>query len=119
MVLDVARSRIGVNYKQLPVNCPLNPVGKYSWSLSAGVASNSLLATFTRDGAMSFDNQGSRPVFASTQDALKLIPRPYNDDNHTIWTGGAVKYVSVPSEIDFDQPRIFVRTLSSAGSQCY
>lgn len=57
---------------------------------------------------MSFYNQGSRPVFASTQDALKLVPRPYNDDNHTIWVGGAVKYVSVPSEIDFDQARGFV-----------
>lgn len=58
---------------------------------------------------MSFYNQGSRPIFASTVDALKLAPRPYNDDNHTIWTGGAVKYVSVPSEIDFDQARGFVR----------
>jgi catalase len=24
------RYRIGVNHKQLPINCPLNPVGKYS-----------------------------------------------------------------------------------------
>jgi len=58
---------------------------------------------------MSFYNQGSRPMFASSQDALKLAPRPYNDDNHTIWVGGAIKYVSVPTEIDFDQARIFVR----------
>ncbi|KAF9452129.1 catalase-domain-containing protein [Macrolepiota fuliginosa MF-IS2] len=92
---DAARSRIGVNYKQLPINCPLN-----------------LIATFTRDGAMSFYNQGSRPEFASTQDALKLTPRPYNDDNHTIWVGGAVKFVSTPSEIDFDQARGFWGRLS-------
>ncbi|KXN88045.1 Catalase [Leucoagaricus sp. SymC.cos] len=95
MPADAARARIGINYKQLPINCPLNPV-----------------AGFTRDGAMSFFNEGSRPVFASTQDALKLIKRPYNDDNHTIWVGGAVKYVSQPSEIDFDQARGFWSRLS-------
>lgn len=92
---DAARARIGVNYKQLPINCPLNPV-----------------ASFGRDGAMSFFNQGSRPVFASTQDPLKLVSRPYNDDNHTVWVGGAVKYVSQPSEIDFDQARGFWSRLS-------
>ncbi|KAF8892885.1 catalase-like domain-containing protein [Infundibulicybe gibba] len=92
---DAARYRLGVNHKQLPVNCPLNPV-----------------ANFLRDGAMSFNNQGYRPNFVSTQDPIQLIPRPYNDDNHTIWTGGAVQYVSTPSEIDFDLPRIFWRNLS-------
>lgn len=50
-------------------------------------------------------------MFASSQDALKLVPRPYNDDNHTTWVGGAVKYVSVPTEQDFEQARIFVRVL--------
>lgn len=46
----------------------------------------------------------------STIDPIQVETRPYNDDNHTIWTGGAVKYVSTPSEIDFDLPRIFVST---------
>jgi len=92
---DAARARIGVNYKQLPINCPLNPV-----------------ASFGRDGGMAYYNQGSRPIFASTTDALKLAPRPYNDDNHTTWAGGAVKFVSVPSEIDFDQARGFWSRLS-------
>lgn len=49
----------------------------------------------------------------STIDPIQVETRPYNDDNHTIWTGGAVKYVSTPSEIDFDLPRIFVSTCSS------
>lgn len=66
------------------------------------------LANFLRDGSMSFNNQGKRPNFWSQQDMLNLEVRPYNDDNHTIWVGGAVKYVSTPSEIDFDLPRIFV-----------
>ncbi len=60
---------------------------------------------------MSFYNQGNRPMFASTTQPLKLTPRPYNDDNHTTWVGGAVKFVSVPTEIDFDQAHIFVRVV--------
>jgi catalase len=67
-------------------------------------------ANFLRDGAMNFNNQGKRPNFWSQQDLLPLAPRPYNDDNHTIWTGGAVKYLSTPTELDFDLPRIFVRS---------
>ncbi|KAH7923317.1 catalase-domain-containing protein [Leucogyrophana mollusca] len=92
---DAQRYRTGINHKQLPINCPLNPV-----------------ANFLRDGAMSFNNQGKRPNFWSQQDLLGLEVRPYNDDNHTIWVGGAVKYVSTPSEIDFDLPRIFWNGLS-------
>lgn len=92
---DAQRYRTGVNGKQLPINCPLNPV-----------------ANFLRDGAMNFNNQGKRPNFWSQQDLLPLAPRPYNDDNHTIWTGGAVKYLSTPTELDFDLPRIFWNGLS-------
>ncbi|KAH0826396.1 catalase-like domain-containing protein [Lanmaoa asiatica] len=62
---------------------------------------------FLRDGSMNFNNQGKRPNFWSQQDI-----RPYNDDNHTIWVGGAVKYVSTPTEQDFELPRIFWNGLS-------
>ncbi len=65
-------------------------------------------ATFSRDGAMSFYNQGNRPIFPSTINALKLARRPYNDDNHTIWVGGAVQGVSEFGEIDYEQARGFV-----------
>ncbi|KAF9458977.1 catalase-like domain-containing protein [Collybia nuda] len=92
---DAQRYRIGINHKQLPVNCPLNPV-----------------ANFLRDGAMAFNNQGSRPNYHSTLDPIKLPIRYYNDDNHTIWVGGAVKFLSQPSEIDFDQARGFWHRLS-------
>ncbi|KAG2074397.1 catalase-domain-containing protein [Suillus decipiens] len=92
---DAQRYRTGVNSKQLPINCPLNPV-----------------ANFERDGAMAFNNQGKRPNFWSQQDTLGLAPRPYNDDNHTIWTGGAVMYLSTPTEADFDLPRTYWNGLS-------
>lgn len=95
---DAQRYRIGKNHKQLPINCPLNPS-----------------ANFLRDGYMNFNNQGSRPNFASTQgqDQMQLTPRYYNDDNHTSWVGGAVKYLSQPTEIDFDLPRYWVCSFSS------
>lgn len=57
---------------------------------------------------MNFNNQGKRPNFWSQQDMLNLEDRPYNDDNHTIWVGGAVKYLSAPTEQDFELPRMFV-----------
>ena len=57
---------------------------------------------------MAFNNQGKRPNFWSQQDMLNLEVRPYNDENHTIWVGGAVKYLSTPTEQDFELPRIFV-----------
>ncbi|ETW79350.1 catalase [Heterobasidion irregulare TC 32-1] len=97
---DAQRYRIGINHKQLPINAPINPV-----------------ANFLRDGFMSFNNQGSRPNYMSTIDPINLEQRPYNDDNHTIWTGGAVKYVSRPTELDFELPRIFWNQLSETDQE--
>ncbi|KAF8550192.1 hypothetical protein OG21DRAFT_1606045, partial [Imleria badia] len=85
---DAQRYRTSINSKQLPVNCPFNL--------------NSV-ANFLRDGT----NQGTRPNFWSQQDMLNLEVRPYNDDNHTIWVGGAINYLSTPTEQDLELPRIF------------
>ncbi|EGN97113.1 hypothetical protein SERLA73DRAFT_161314 [Serpula lacrymans var. lacrymans S7.3] len=93
---DAQRYRIGVNHKQLPINCPLNPT-----------------ANFLRDGFMNFNNQGKRPNFVSQQDPLNVEQNPYPNENHTVWTGTALKYLSTPSEIDFDLPRIFWNGLSA------
>jgi catalase len=88
---DAQRYRLGVNYQTIPVNCPMSPV-----------------ANFQRDGrAVHDDNQGSRPNYPSTQQTLGLPPRAYNDANHTVWVGGAVRYLSTVSDVDFDWPRIF------------
>ena len=42
----------------------------------------------------------------SMQDMLNLEVRPYNDDNYTIGpgVGGAVEYLSTPTEQDFETP---------------
>jgi len=93
---DTHRYRLGVNYQQLPVNCPLNPV-----------------ASFQRDGFMAFTNQGSRPNYPSTQDQLNYQPPAYDPSNHTIWIGGAVRSLSKINEtVDFDWPRSFWSNLS-------
>ncbi|KZP34022.1 catalase-domain-containing protein [Athelia psychrophila] len=94
---DAQRYRLGVNYQTIPVNCPFAPV-----------------ANFQRDGAgVHDDNQGSRPNYPSTQAKLNLPKRPYQDANHTIWTGGAVRYLSEVSEIDFAWPKIFWGNLTT------
>jgi catalase len=93
---DAQRYRLGVNYQTIPVNCPLSPV-----------------ANFQRDGhAVHDDNQGNRPNYPSTQETLNLPPLAYNDANHTIWIGGAVRYLSTVSEIDFAWPKIFWNGMS-------
>lgn len=61
---------------------------------------------------MSYYNQGDRPNYASTVKALKRDPRPYNDDNHTMWVGGALQYISDSDEADYEQARGFVCTFS-------
>ncbi|KAF7982698.1 hypothetical protein HWV62_26534 [Athelia sp. TMB] len=94
---DAQRYRLGVNYQTIPVNCPFAPV-----------------ANFQRDGrAVHDDNQGSRPNYPSTQEKLNLPKRPYNDANHTIWTGGAVRYLSEVTDVDFEWPKYFWGNLTN------
>jgi len=94
---DAHRYRLGVNYQTIPVNAPINPV-----------------ANFQRDGrAVYDDNQGNRPNYQSTLSPIKLAPSPYDDTNHTIWVGGAVRYLSrFDPSVDFDWPRMFWAGLS-------
>ncbi|KAF9027411.1 catalase-domain-containing protein [Hymenopellis radicata] len=93
---DTHRYRLGVNFMQIPVNCPFAPV-----------------ANFERDGAMNvLGNQGSRPNYLSSFDPIKLAKRPYVDETHQQWTGGAVSSLSTVTEIDFSWPRIFWASLS-------
>jgi len=94
---DAARYRLGANHNSIPVNCPINPV-----------------ANFQRDGFMaSLGNQGSRPGYLSTVQSIGLPKRAYADDNHTVWTAGALRYMSTISDIDFEQPRNFWKGLSA------
>ncbi|OAX41211.1 catalase-domain-containing protein [Rhizopogon vinicolor AM-OR11-026] len=100
---DTHRHRLGVNYNQLPVNTPLNPV-----------------ANFQRDGPMAFNNQGARPNYQSSITPLTFLnnkgsshgtPRDYERQaNHENWLSGAFWDLSEITErmelkLDFEQPR--------------
>ncbi|EGF98428.1 uncharacterized protein MELLADRAFT_40847 [Melampsora larici-populina 98AG31] len=73
---DAQRYRLGTNFQQIPVNCPMNPVGKDG--VFGGVTGN----------------QGSRPNYLSSFQSINIPPRQYDDSNHTIWTAGAIRYLS-------------------------
>lgn len=77
----------------MPVNCPFSKV-----------------ANFERDGAAAgfSGNQGKRPNYISSEDPIDIPKRPYVDDGHLSWTGGAVYYLSTVSFV----PSIFLFSLA-------
>ncbi|KAK0526866.1 hypothetical protein OC835_005149 [Tilletia horrida] len=94
---DAGRHRLGPNYLDIPVNCPLNAV-----------------ANFHRDGfGSTTGNQGSRPNYMSSADPLNVISRPkwvFDEDLE----GRTNYYLSeFNSTIDYEQPKIFVEQTMS------
>ena len=89
---DAARHRIGVNYQQIPVNCPFNPI-----------------ANFDRDGHLSVrGNQGSRPNFPTEfGDKLNVEKKSGALPEQKI-EGDVEYYLSeINEDIDYEQPRQF------------
>jgi catalase len=88
---DTHRHRLGVNYQQLPVNAPLNPV-----------------ANFQRDGPATFISQGNRPNYQSTIQPLSFkapkatIDHTVRDEErqakHENFIGGAFRDLSLITE---------------------
>ncbi len=105
---DTHRHRLGTNYGQLPVNAPIAPV-----------------ANFQRDGAMAFNNQGSRPNYQSSILPLNYQEKPYEYVEHEVFLGAAQADLSeitaressfsvvvvtescsdIDCAVDFEQPR--------------
>jgi catalase len=97
---DTHRHRLGTNYQQLPVNAPLHvPVN------------------FQRDGAMAFNNQGSRPNYQSTIQPLSYPKRAYSTANHEQFLGAAIADLSEITELDFEQPRALWERVFDKGAQ--
>ncbi|KAA1085218.1 hypothetical protein PGTUg99_008142 [Puccinia graminis f. sp. tritici] len=93
---DAQQYRLGANYQQIPVNCPLSTVANYQ-----------------RDGASSYlGDQGNHPAFDASYAHLAVVPQAYNTDNHMIWKSGAIHYLNQITPIDFEQPRYFCENLS-------
>ncbi|KAK9470816.1 catalase-like domain-containing protein [Dipodascopsis tothii] len=87
---DTQRHRLGPNYEQIPVNCPLrsfNPV--------------------QRDGAMRVDgNYGSLPNYQSSFMKMGYSRRAgVSSDKHENWVGKAILYSPEVTDDDFVQAR--------------
>jgi len=91
---DAHRARLGVNYKQIPVNRPLAPVHNYS-----------------KDGAMRVENVQD-PVYApNSKGGPQADPQRY--PQHEVWaaSGDFVRaaYTKRKDDDDFGQPRALIR----------
>ncbi|XP_018319777.1 catalase-like [Agrilus planipennis] len=88
---DTQRYRLGPNFLQIPVNCPLQDVHNYQ-----------------RDGPMSYSNQGDSPVYhPNSVDSLNVSQRATQLSPPYSVSGDVYKYDSGNTEDNFAQPRDF------------
>jgi len=84
---DTHRHRLGVNYQQIPVNCPLH-------------VNNPL----QRDGAMAVNgNYGPAANYPSSLQPPAKYDTKFDYSNHEQWAGEAVTMVSEVSDDDYAQ----------------
>ncbi|PWN44100.1 catalase-domain-containing protein [Ceraceosorus guamensis] len=92
---DAARHRLGANYLQIPVNCPLSQT-----------------AHFQRDGKIAVHgNQGKRALYPSSTDPLKYV-KSYVYPKEDLDEKKVVSFESQMQELDYDQPRAFYQELA-------
>lgn len=84
---DTHRHRLGVNYQQIPVNCPLRAFNP--WQRDGGMAVNG--------------NYGANPNYPSTFRPLKFHPVKASQE-HEKWAGAAVSQQIPVTDEDFVQP---------------
>ena len=83
---DTQRHRLGVNYQQIPVNCPLRAFNPYH-----------------RDGSMSVNgNYGANPNYPSTFRPLQTSSVKASQE-HEQWAGAAVSELIPVTEEDYEQ----------------
>lgn len=99
---DTHRHRLGVNYQQIPVNCPLHQYNP-----------------FQRDGFATVNgNYGATPNYPT-----KLFPISYkanasNVDEHEKWVGTATLWASeISGPEDFDQAKALWKVYGKTGQQ--
>ncbi|KAK9451748.1 catalase-like domain-containing protein [Limtongia smithiae] len=97
---DTHRHRLGVNYLQIPVNCPLKAYNP-----------------FERDGAMRVDgNYGATPNYQSSVMPMHYRKVPTNE-LHEEWVGRALDFSFEVTELDFEQPRALWQVLGRTKGQ--
>ncbi|GMM33006.1 catalase A [Saccharomycopsis crataegensis] len=103
---DTHRHRLGVNYNQIPVNCPF--------------AARSAYAPHIRDGAMQVNgNLGSAPNYLATNVPVEVRSDVKLQAHQEVWTGPAfAKHWKVVGPIDFQQATdLYAKVMSKQPGQ--
>ena len=98
---DTHRHRLGVNYNQIPVNCPY-------------AARNNINPTI-RDGAMQVNgNYGSMPNYLASDLPITFRSDSKHQQHQEVWSGPALPFHwEVVGDIDYVQPRILYQKVLS------
>lgn len=103
---DTHRHRLGVNYAQIPVNCPF--------------AAKKAFNPFIRDGGMSVNgNLGAAPNYLATNQPIKFDTSVKLQEHQEVWHGPAfARHWQVVDDIDYAQPRaLYEKVLSKQPGQ--
>ncbi|KAK6462582.1 peroxisomal catalase [Scheffersomyces coipomensis] len=99
---DTHRHRLGPNYTQIPVNCPV-----------AGRVYNPHM----RDGAMNVNgNLGATPNYLATSNPIEFRDYKYQEEQE-VWHGAATPFHWKATEKEFDQPRELYKVLAKYPNQ--
>jgi catalase len=98
---DTHRHRLGVNYQQIPVNCPLRAFNPMQ-----------------RDGGMVVNgNYGALPNYPSSFEPINYRLNVNMSEQHEKWVGTATAFHWAATEGDFEQPRKMWEMFGSTGQQ--
>ncbi|KAI5288106.1 peroxisomal catalase A [Ascosphaera aggregata] len=98
---DTHRHRLGVNYQQIPVNCPLKAFNPYQ-----------------RDGAMAVNgNYGKNPNYPSSFRPMHFKPGAGVSQQHEKWMGAVLSQQEPVTAEDFVQPRALWHVLGRTPGQ--
>lgn len=98
---DTQRYRLGVNYQQIPVNCPYN-----------------VHSPFQRDGAATVNgNYGALPNYPSSLQPTAYSTKTTGPDNHEKWVGTATSFTSTMQPEDYKQSSDLWEVFGKTGQQ--
>lgn len=99
---DTHRHRLGPNYTQIPVNCPVT---------------GRVFNPHMRDGAMNVNgNLGSTPNYLATSNPVEFKQFSIQEDQE-VWTGAACPFHWKATEDDFKQPAELYKVLARYPNQ--
>jgi catalase len=92
---DAHRARLGVNYKQIPVNVPVSPVRSYSKDGAMRVAnvSDPVYAPNSKGGPVADPARTAEPLWRLDGDMIRAAATPHRDDDDWGQAGTMVRQV--------------------------